>query len=819
MRLIYRRGREDVAFPIEEGETYIGRKDYCELFFPDGSLSKRHARLVRRGSKLKVFDAGSRNGTLVNGELIEEARLHEGDIIQCGKLKFRVAGVGGPSGEDYEYVEERGGRTSRKRSRASEGSLLVTARAVASVDARASMLDVLPELPPSLETEGYGKDSLVDDPYADEDEGPETLGAIFRLTEGGPPKTWELTEETITIGSKEENAIVLTGDGVSRYHAEVVYEDGVWIVKDLGARNGLFVAGEKVDIYELKDGDEIQIGSSRLRFEVKKPDPLAEVKAVAKALFEDPKGTLKTDARARMAVVAIVFIVATGLLSLFAPGRKAPTGTITGEAAPPWAEEVSRLMIAGKFSEARSKCRNAKAALKSLEQKNPRHLERMCNLWGTLEGDPAGFSWNKAERQLAGTAKLKGIPPPLRAWFSEQEAYIKLSKRALKGTLEARGQINRAERLIAEGELEPALELLAAAGNEASKVPAGTPFSKEARTLSKRVRRTAFRALIREAKKVTSQTPDWGRGLKLLRTAKEYADGDDDRSKVGALSGRYERNWKDEQAYMRGVDVIQAGQPERYDAAREYFKEVHPRSRVYRHAVAYLQWIDADEDVRRAQTAYDDGDHRRAFQLLSDAFNHESLDKPAKESVRHLHIRWSRVVGSYDRGLELKNKKKHKEAIVEFEQVLKSEPNARNSLHVRARKEIQLIIEIEGADYKRKLTNLRSAYKKENWGAFHTWALEVTKDKNRRQRDVDWIFKAADDANKKFRLYKRCYRAFQHDDEDKFVWSEKVLVVLANWLPLRKKGKINKERKKAKELWTKIKARIQRWRLLQKRQR
>jgi pSer/pThr/pTyr-binding forkhead associated (FHA) protein/tetratricopeptide (TPR) repeat protein len=817
MRLIYRRGRENVAFPIEEGETYIGRKEYCELYFPDGSLSKRHARLVRRGNKLKVFDAGSRNGTLVNGKPVDEARLREGDVIQCGKLQFKVAGVGGGS-QDYDYVDEQRASRSRK----GNSSLLVTARAVASVDARPSMLDVLPELPPSVEADGYkGKskghhESLVDDPYADEDDEPEQLGALFRLTEGGPARTWDLGEETITIGSKEENAIVLSGEGVSRYHAEVVFEDGAWIIKDLGARNGLFVAGEKVDIYELKDGDEVQIGSSRLRFEVKKPDPLAEVKKVAKALLEDPKGTLKADPRARIAVIAIVFLMAFMMLSAL-PGRGIPVGqgNTAGPGAANWLNTVSDLMLAGKFNEARTACRKAKAGLPPLEQKNPRHLEKMCNLWATLEGDPAGFSWEKAERQLDHTNKLKGIPPALRTWFKEQTDYVKLCKAALKSTQDGRGMVQRAERLIGEGELEPALELLASSEAVVVKVPSGTPFSSDARKLSTRITRTAFRALLREASKVTSQTPDWGRGLKYLEKAKEYAEGADDFKTISKHLGTYERNWKDEQAYMRGVDIIQQGQPERYHLAREAFKQVHPRSRVFRHAVAYLEWIDADEDVRQAQSAYDSGDHRRAFQLLSDAFNHESLDKPAKESVRQLHTQWTRVVRSLERGTDHKNANKYKEAIKEFEQVLQAEPNARNALHMRAREEIALINEILKGTYKRKLDNLRKAHKKEDWRAFHTWASEVSRDKNRRQRDVDWIFKATEEANKRLKLYKRCYRAFQRLEEDKYIWCDGVLQVLANWLPRKDaRGRRNAERKKAQELWVKIKKQIKRWQKL-----
>jgi pSer/pThr/pTyr-binding forkhead associated (FHA) protein len=70
VRLIYKRGRERLSFPLDEGDTTIGRKDYCEIYFPDGSLSKRHARLIRSGRKLVLVDAGSRNGTFLNGEMI-----------------------------------------------------------------------------------------------------------------------------------------------------------------------------------------------------------------------------------------------------------------------------------------------------------------------------------------------------------------------------------------------------------------------------------------------------------------------------------------------------------------------------------------------------------------------------------------------------------------------------------------------------------------------------------------------------------------------------------------------------------------------------
>src|SRR5690349_22432655 len=90
LKLLYERDGEKIAFPIEEGETFIGRKDYCDICFPDGSVSKRHVKIVRAGHKVELFDAGSRNGTLVNGKVVDRVPLRDGDVIQLGKIVLTV---------------------------------------------------------------------------------------------------------------------------------------------------------------------------------------------------------------------------------------------------------------------------------------------------------------------------------------------------------------------------------------------------------------------------------------------------------------------------------------------------------------------------------------------------------------------------------------------------------------------------------------------------------------------------------------------------------------------------------------------------------
>jgi predicted component of type VI protein secretion system len=79
----------------------------------------------------------------------------------------------------------------------------------------------------------------------------------------GIPKDIELTSEPISIGRSREADIPLLDDKVSRVHCGIRLSDGEFYLKDLKARNGTFVNGQRVeDTIKLKAGDRIQIGST-----------------------------------------------------------------------------------------------------------------------------------------------------------------------------------------------------------------------------------------------------------------------------------------------------------------------------------------------------------------------------------------------------------------------------------------------------------------------------------------------------------------------------------------------------------------------------
>lgn len=76
---------------LVEGETIVGRDDGLGLSLAgEGSVSRRHASLVRQGDKVTLKDLGSTNGTYVNGQkLTGEQPLQPGDSLQFGQVRYR----------------------------------------------------------------------------------------------------------------------------------------------------------------------------------------------------------------------------------------------------------------------------------------------------------------------------------------------------------------------------------------------------------------------------------------------------------------------------------------------------------------------------------------------------------------------------------------------------------------------------------------------------------------------------------------------------------------------------------------------------------
>ena len=105
--------------PIGEGTLILGRSSSCDLRLPHASISRRHARLTRRGERLFLEDLGSQNGTFLDDErLAGPHELQVGQRIHIGPavLRLRVPG--------------RSGQTERPRRRSQSSELDAPARPV-----------------------------------------------------------------------------------------------------------------------------------------------------------------------------------------------------------------------------------------------------------------------------------------------------------------------------------------------------------------------------------------------------------------------------------------------------------------------------------------------------------------------------------------------------------------------------------------------------------------------------------------------------------------------------------------------------------------
>jgi len=82
------------------------------------------------------------------------------------------------------------------------------------------------------------------------------------------PSRLPLSEETITIGRAAECTIPIKDRYLSRKHAEILAQNGGWLLKDCGSANGTYLNGARVtaDLL-LHSGDRIRLGDTEILFQ------------------------------------------------------------------------------------------------------------------------------------------------------------------------------------------------------------------------------------------------------------------------------------------------------------------------------------------------------------------------------------------------------------------------------------------------------------------------------------------------------------------------------------------------------------------------
>jgi len=99
---------------------------------------------------------------------------------------------------------------------------------------------------------------------------PETLpqpATLLVKLHGKGSRHFALTHETVTIGRKADNTLVIEDPAVSGHHARIVKVQAVFFLEDLMSTNGTAINGRPITRHQLRDTDLITIGQHRLVFQ------------------------------------------------------------------------------------------------------------------------------------------------------------------------------------------------------------------------------------------------------------------------------------------------------------------------------------------------------------------------------------------------------------------------------------------------------------------------------------------------------------------------------------------------------------------------
>ena len=88
MLVVTRGPNSGSKYALDERLVTAGRHPDSVIFLDDITVSRRHAEVRQKDGGYEVCDVGSLNGTYLNRERVETAKLNDGDELQIGTFKL-----------------------------------------------------------------------------------------------------------------------------------------------------------------------------------------------------------------------------------------------------------------------------------------------------------------------------------------------------------------------------------------------------------------------------------------------------------------------------------------------------------------------------------------------------------------------------------------------------------------------------------------------------------------------------------------------------------------------------------------------------------
>jgi pSer/pThr/pTyr-binding forkhead associated (FHA) protein len=766
--LLYHYQGEDRTFSLPQGEIVIGRKEYCDLCLIDGGVSKRHSRVICKGDQVEIQDAGSRNGTLVNGELIDRIAINAGDVIQVGTIAITLI----------------------EKTRASHTSFIVEDDPF---DEGKSLADKSGA--PSASRAYNSKDSYA--LISGEEERVEQGKATARLTvfDSGDTNNYDcFPDRVVTIGTKEGNTIVLRGDGISRYHAEVYNDGSDWLVKDLGSRNGIFIKAngakeaEKHDNHIVNKGDEIQIGTCRLRFETVKQNNLELSK-----LFKDPR------AKPALATTVVVVILAI----LLVPTKGDPRSNQGGSGPLDYGQTLQAGVKAIQTKNFSKATQNFAALQKSYkDQKAPGLLLKITSKWPD-QSNPIIFDWSEAYEFLRELQKESDrLPKFVRLWVDTEAERVGLNKDAFNYLKDGQLAFEKGDRASRQNRIMAAIKDYDESLGLFRSISPKSEFYKRSQDQIRILERRLYELHLKEANRhFSSGNAEWNDAMSMFDRAQTYTKNETELFRLRQKMKNCIRNYEDEKKYQRAVEIVQSRRWKRYSSALDLLLAVNPKSVIYDDAKAYVEWIRSDLKVRDATALYKKGDER-CLKLMNEVLKVKVLGPAARRGVNQRRQLWNRIITAYNEGRAayLQGSLGYKRSQLLLKIVLKEERDSKNFFRTRAKKMLDTMRSAtRGNDRNLAIIGLK-ALKKENLADAISYFGQLRRSKTAPKKYIKAVSKYVEKLARERRwFYKAYWEVLLKRDLNRYQWAHDVFFLLKEYLP-----KSNSAKKDAKKYFDKI---------------
>ena len=253
--------------------TVLGRSEFVDIpIYTDPDVVERHASIFAQGNRYSIEDLGSAWGTTVNGKkLSAKESLRDGDTIIIGKTRFLFrdkATAGAVSRDPGSYA---GVKIPTSDHVCPFCGAVKDANGKCDCTVNASPAPPNMSQPTMQSTQMYsGQNSDAQNIQIPPQQSVMSHGAKC-IAISGPlsGQTFMLKDGETQIGRDSTKDISLSMDNtVSRNHAMITFEGGSYVLYDTGSTNGTFVNTAKITRHQLGNGDMIQIGSNKFRFEM-----------------------------------------------------------------------------------------------------------------------------------------------------------------------------------------------------------------------------------------------------------------------------------------------------------------------------------------------------------------------------------------------------------------------------------------------------------------------------------------------------------------------------------------------------------------------